>query len=802
MTEKGRKFEWTDKCDFAFNTLKHALSSAPVLAFPDENAGEFIVDADASNVALGSVLSQVQDGQEKVIAYYSKCFSRTERKYCTTRKELMSIVCSIKHFHVYLYGRHFKVRSDHSSLRWLMNFNILEGQTARFLEFLSSYDFHVEHRSGVTHRNADALSRRPCSDNNCEYCEKIERRNETNDSGLITRENQITVERSSVREPEMKDGMLRCTTIEMDALVPSSLETGKSEGSVKAHLHEPSYEKDIPDSCSDNIPQVIYSTQNSQMSQGDDRNCSTKTVYPSNEQFSRFDVNYEQSQVEGASLHNGEDNLSDLDSHNEEELEVSYFSHCGALEDYVTSQMEDESRDIGTRSAEVIDIDCLTPEIISSEQDNDSVIGLVKNWKVQNQKPTWEMIASAGVELKAYWRQWESMYLVNNVLYRKWENNERQGEIVHQIVLPNSLRRKAFLLLHEATTAGHLGQQKTVSKIRQRFYWYHCRDEIEYWCRICDVCASRKQPHRKAKAPMKQYNVGYPLERIALDIMGPLPSTNHSKHRYILLVCDYFTKWLVAVPLVTIDAKTVASKLIDKFISVLGVPSELHSDQGSNFESCVFREVCELLGIRKTRTTPGRPQSDGMVERTCRSIQAMMSSYVSQNQKDWDVYLPLLVLAYNSSLHDTTKCTPSKMMLGRELRLPIDLALGIPEKRISQCESDYAYQLERQLVQTHDFARKHMQISSDGMKRHYDRSSCFKEFSVGDLVWFHNPVRRHGISLKFQRPWKGPYVVTQKLNDILYRIQESPRGKARLVHYDRLKLYKGEKELTWFKKTD
>ena len=477
------------------------------MAFPDKNAGEFIVDADVSNVAIGGVLSQVQDGEEKVIAYYSKCFSRTERKYCTTRKELMSIVSSIKHFHVYLYGRYFKVRSDHSSLRWLMNFNILEGQTARFLEFFSSYDFHVEHRSGVTHGNADALSRRPCSDNNCEYCGKIERRNEINDFGLIARENQITVERSSVREPKMKDGMLRCTTIEIDALVPSSLETGKRKGSVKACLHEPSYDKNIPDSCSDNIPQVIYSTQNSQMSQGDDRNCSIKTVYPSNEQFSKFNVNYEQSQVDGASLHNVEDNLFDLDIHNEEELVVSYFSHCGALEDYVTSQMEDESSDIGTRSAEVIDIDCLNPEFKSSEQDNDSFIGLVKNWKVKNQKPTWEMMASASVELKAYWRQWESMYLVNHVLYRKWENNERQGEVVHQIVLPNSLRRMAFLLLHEATTAGHLGQQKAVSKIRQSFYWYHCRDEIEYWCRICDVCASRKQPHRKAKAPMKHYNV-------------------------------------------------------------------------------------------------------------------------------------------------------------------------------------------------------------------------------------------------------------------------------------------------------
>ena len=96
-----------------------------------------------------------------------------------------------------------------------------------------------------------------------------------------------------------------------------------------------------------------------------------------------------------------------------------------------------------------------------------------------------------------------------------------------------------------------------------------------------------------------------------------------------------------------------------------------------------MREVCELLGIHKTRTTPGRPQSDGMVERTCRSIQAMLSSYVSQNQKDWDVYLPLLVLAYNSSLHDTTKCTPSKVMLGRELRLPIWLLVYLKRELVN-----------------------------------------------------------------------------------------------------------------------
>ena len=129
----------------------------------------------------------------------------------------------------------------------------------------------------------------------------------------------------------------------------------------------------------------------------------------------------------------------------------------------------------------------------------------------------------------------------------------------YQIVLPQSLRKKSFSLLHNTVTAGHLGVQKTLGKIKQRFFWYNLKNDIEHWCRVCDICASRKQPYRKVKAPMKQYNVGYPLERVAIDIMGPLPVTDTTNARFLLLVSCYFTKWLDAIPITSIDAKTVAS---------------------------------------------------------------------------------------------------------------------------------------------------------------------------------------------------------------------------------------------------
>ena len=121
-----------------------------------------MLDTDASNHSVGAVLSQLQEGKELVIAYYSQLLSPPERQYCTTRKELLAVVKAIKHFHPYLYGRTFTLRTDHAALQWLLSFKFPEGQIARWIERLQQYDFRIKHRPGVLHGNADTLSRRPC----------------------------------------------------------------------------------------------------------------------------------------------------------------------------------------------------------------------------------------------------------------------------------------------------------------------------------------------------------------------------------------------------------------------------------------------------------------------------------------------------------------------------------------------------------------------------------------------------------------------------------------------------------------
>ena len=166
------------ECDSSFHCLNEALASAPVLAHP-ESEDPFVLDTDVSTVGIGAILSQGRQGYERVIAYYSQALSKPEHNYCTTRHELLAIVKAIDHFHPYLYGRKFTIRTDHASLQWLLNFNNPEGQIARWLDKLQTYDFCIVYCKARGHQNADVFLRRPCLKTNCKQCQHQEEKDGT-----------------------------------------------------------------------------------------------------------------------------------------------------------------------------------------------------------------------------------------------------------------------------------------------------------------------------------------------------------------------------------------------------------------------------------------------------------------------------------------------------------------------------------------------------------------------------------------------------------------------------------------------
>ena len=261
----------------------------------------------------------------------------------------------------------------------------------------------------------------------------------------------------------------------------------------------------------------------------------------------------------------------------------------------------------------------------------------------------------------------------------------------------------------------------------------------------------------------------------------------------------YFSKWPEALPVSNQETATVARALVEGFFCRFGMPEELHSDQGRNFESTLFRECCQLLGIRKTRTTPLHPESDGMVERFNRTLVQEIAKRCRHGQNDWDMYIPTILMAYRSAEHEATGYTPAQLMVGRELRIPLDLLFERPPDAQDVCTTDYAKSQRDRMCIIRTQAERNLKIAAGTMKRMTDvkATSGSEALEENDPVWLYNPRRKKGQSPKLQSPWEGPYRVVKKLSAVTYRIQKNKQSPCKVVHFNRLWKFKGPPKFSW-----
>ena len=320
------------------------------------------------------------------------------------------------------------------------------------------------------------------------------------------------------------------------------------------------------------------------------------------------------------------------------------------------------------------------------------------------------------------------------------------------------------------------------------------RHDIEVHIKSCSVCGAFKSPAKKLRATLADYRVGAPLDRIGIDIVGPFPMSENGNSR-ILVVADYFTRWVEAFPLPDERAETTAQILVMQFLSRLGMPLEIHSDQGRNFESVLFKEVCDLVGATKTRTTPYHPSSNGLVERFNKTLVKMIVAFVKNNQKHWDKYIPLLTAAYRSTVHPSTGFTPNLMMLGREVHLPVDLLFPRPAPEEAKETHEYVRDLRERMEECYHLARENLKKASQRQLRDHDSRCRKKLYKVGDLVYRLDTARRKGKCAKLQQAWKGPLVVIEVHSPLVYTV--SDRKKRRTLHHDRLKPYNAAEVPRW-----
>jgi hypothetical protein len=596
-------WKWSEAQDKAFLCLKTMLVNTPVLGH-FKTGDRIIIDTDASGEALGAILSQVDaEGKERVIAYYSRCLSHVEKNYCVTRRELLAVIDSLRHWRHYVSGVSIIVRTDHASLTWLRNFKQPEGQLARWLERLAEFHIDLQYRRGAASGNADGLSRRPCN-KDCSHCLRKE-------------------------------------------------------------------DKDVV-------------------------NCS----------LIGFDV-------------------------------------TGI--DWVSEQAKDDN------------------------------LARVREWIESGNVPEWEQVSGETSCLKSYWQQIHSIKLNSQrVLIREF--HLPVGQIREQILIPNHFIKDITISIHEQ---GHFGIKRTSELLSSNYYFHNWKSLVKQIVQSCMACSKRKGPSSRTTLPLKRYQASEPLQRIAIDILGPLPLTS-SGNKYLLVITDYFSKWADAIPIPTQETKVIIDALMI-FISNFGIPVEIHSDQGRNFESFLMSALCERLGIHKTRTTPYYPRSDGQTERFNRTLLAALAK-ICTAENEWDKFIPIVCMYYRATTHCATGTSPALLMLGRELRLPVHVMFPPAPMSQSSTYSEYASDLENRLSLASEYARKHLRVTWETMKNRNVPSRNIKPLSADKPVLIFNPSTTKGGSMKLRSCWKGPYRIIEMINPYLYRIAVGGRRGSQVIH--------------------
>ncbi|CAC5388086.1 unnamed protein product [Mytilus coruscus] len=300
----------------------------------------------------------------------------------------------------------------------------------------------------------------------------------------------------------------------------------------------------------------------------------------------------------------------------------------------------------------------------------DTVVGLAEKVEEQpillfsseNTKDSTNFDSERRIQFESNPVTWQT----NEGIIRNITKSRRDGVEDHtQFLVPFLLKREILEKMHNSILSGHLGKKKTKAKLSQRYFWYEMREDIDIWISKCDICGANKHPHKPSRAPLGTMPVGAPLDRLATDFLGPLPTTPRG-NKFILTVTDYFRKWVEVFPVKDQTAVVCAQLILNEVICRFGSPLAIHSDQGRTYESQIFQELCKILEIRKTRTSPRNPKCNGQTERFNRSIISMIKTYLRGEQTNWDMNLGCLAGAYRASPNESTCLTPNILMLGRK----------------------------------------------------------------------------------------------------------------------------------------
>ena len=682
LTRKEKAFLWTEECQKAFSILKNKLITPPILSYPKMDK-TFVIECDASDFAIGAVLSQPdENGMENVIAYGSKTLQTAERNYSTTEKECLSVVYWVRTWRCYLWGNTFKIVTDHGSLQWLMNLKDPSGRLARWALRLQEFNFTIQHRPGKNHRNADSMTRPPIvpveemktptlvpsclpqkqdnqlKNNSNEQKRKLLVRTGNEDQESIVNSSEFTESPSKKITEGTVHTLELIVSTEKKSNGTKERKEHKQERPMKGHGRN---SKNTGNSAELEISHVPIAAETEAQLLGTNQPC-----HMNEEHGERLPA-----KIQGSSQQGNNKNIEKMLNSIESKIStIATVTAVNAPPRHVEKTMLEPGEVWNWKEEQ------------RKSQSFAKYISYLENGTLPKEPELAVRIVAEGFQ----------MMLHEGILYHvaRPTPNFRRKESTWRLAVPESIQEKLFARHHDGPLGGHLGYKKVFDQLSQKYWWPRMYNDIMKWTLECQICQAHNSPKQPTMGKLQNIPVEGPWHRIGMDLVGPLPESKFG-NKYILVIQDYFTKWPEAFPLKSMTAEEVAQIYVEELICRHGAPQILLTDQGKQFVGQLLHAINEKLKVSKAQTTAYHPQTDGLVERFNGTLLHGLAKLGNENQDDWDRQIPYFLAAYRWTPQESTKETPFFLMYGRDPRFPEESTLlsnlEVGQKTISDHKS-------------------------------------------------------------------------------------------------------------------
>ena len=350
-----------------------------------------------------------------------------------------------------------------------------------------------------------------------------------------------------------------------------------------------------------------------------------------------------------------------------------------------------------------------------------------------------------------------------NLLSTMGRHFEIQGTILYQKqgrlsipVIHEDKKQEVIKLAHNHPLSGHMGIDNTHFRLKEEAWWPGMQEDIKEYIRCCDTCQKRAK-NKEAGVANSAKMATHPFEHIGIDVMGPLPVTATGR-RYIILGVDFFTKYLEGIAVEEADAQTVAQFIYSDIICRHGVPQQLTSDRGTEFNNELIQELSRTYHIQHIRTTAYHPQGNGQTERMNQTIKNVLAKLIKK-ENQWDHYMESALFAVRTIRSKSTEFSPFELVYGRKPRR---------EYFVRQTENQGSYEERLWSYVTRDLARLQSirKKASGSIKKAQERQQATQNkkvtsepLKIGDQVLVYRNIVESSWSAKLQPKWEGPYYV-------------------------------------------